>query len=195
MRSHLLLCLFASFVMTGASPARADGNLGVERLRRQAAQVGDQAAHPHFIELVGAAERQMVEGDEAASLRAVAAADKADDASAERAPIQAVLPPAPQSAQRDPGPAPRLQGTVIGPSSRIGLFASRDGTLVQVSEGEPIDGYTVQAIRPAEVDVIGGGVVRTLRVGVGGDVPAPVDPAPRPDPGHRQGSGSDQHPE
>ena len=200
MRSRLLFSVPAlCFVIAAAPSARADCNLAVERLRRQAAQIADQAGHPHFIELVRAAERQMMEGDEEACQQAVEAANKADDASAEHAPIPAALPPvppavsppAPVPAQRDPGPAPQLHGTVIDSSSRVGLFAGRDGTLVQVREGEPIGGFTVQAIRPGEADVIGAGVLRTVRVGVGGDAPTQVGEASPPDLAHVQGS--DQH--
>ena len=129
------------------------------------------------------------------SQQAVEAANKADDASAEPAPVPdvspAVSPAAPLPAQRDPGPAPQLHGTVIDSSSRVGLFVGRDGTLVQVREGEPIGGFMVQAIRPGEADVIGAGVLRTVRVGVGGDTPTQVGEAPPPDLAHVQGS--DQH--
>lgn len=188
MRSALLWCLLASCL---AAPARADCNAEVERLRGAVAQITDPAAHALFLDLVRGAVRQMMEGDEEECRRAVEAADKAADAPQGHAPSPSpatVTPPAP----RDPGPPPLLLGTTVGPSSRMAIFAGRDGAAVTVLEGETIGGYTVQAIRPAEVDAIGGGVVRTLRVGLGGNTPVPAaaEPPP-PDLAHRQGS--DQH--
>ena len=189
MRTALLCCLLVSCV---AAPARADCNTEVERLRAQVAQIADPAAHARFLDLVRGVVRQMMEGDEEECRRAVEAADQAIELPAAPAPAPAAESPpaaAPLPPLRDPGPPPRLIGTAIGPTSRTAIFAGRDGAPVTVLEGEPIGGYTVLAIRPSEVDATGGGVVRTLRVGLGGDVPVPVaaEPPP-PDLGHRQGS-------
>ena len=198
MRSSLPWCLFAACVIALAtSPAHADCDTDVARLRSKVAQFTDPTANTHFVDLVRAAVRQMMEGDEEECRRAVEAADKAIDTPAEPVPAPAAPPPPPAAAlapsplPRDPGPAPRLLGTAIGPSSRIAIFAGRDGMSMTVFEGDPIGGYTVQAIRHAEVDAIGGGTVRTLHVGLGDGAPADAAKPPPPNPGH--GQGSDQH--
>lgn len=78
MRSFLLWSVLASSVVVPvASPARAACDVEVGRLRQQAAGLADPAAHAHFIALVHAAERQMMEGYDDACLQAVEAADAA----------------------------------------------------------------------------------------------------------------------
>lgn len=192
MHSSLLRCLLgACLVVPAAAPARADCDSDVARLRLHVAQIADPAAHARYIELVGAAVRQLMEGDEEACRRAVEATTTAPDAPDQALPAAA---PAPSPPPGNPGPPPRLVGTAIGPSLRIAIFAGADGTAVAVPEGESVGGYTVRAIRPAEVDAVGGGMVQTLHVGLGGDgmPPAPAPPPP-PSRGHRQGT--EQHDE
>jgi hypothetical protein len=60
-------------------------------------------------------------------------------------------------------PLPRLTGVVTSPSERLALFASADGKVTELAEGESIGDYAIRSISPSEVILSGPDGQRTLR--------------------------------
>lgn len=67
---------------------------------------------------------------------------------------------------------PRLAGVLVGPFGRSAIFAGpTGGKSVVVTEGDRLDGYVIEAIRPTEVTVLGPEGRRVLHPTFEPDVP------------------------
>jgi hypothetical protein len=94
-------------------------------------------------------------------------------------------PDAKVASASDPGEGlPRLTGIAVSPSGRSAIFAgAAAGKPIVVGEGGSVGGYTVRAIAPGRVQVVGPGGERTLSPSFDPTLPAVAAEAPRPPPG------------
>jgi hypothetical protein len=74
---------------------------------------------------------------------------------------------------------PRLTGTLVGPFGRSAIFAA-DPKPVIVSEGDRINGYTIQSIEPNEVQMIGPEGIQVLHPSFQSAPARPTPPNPPP---------------
>ncbi|MBV8653138.1 MAG: hypothetical protein JO255_16860 [Alphaproteobacteria bacterium] len=79
----------------------------------------------------------------------------------EAAPVE--TPPAVAASPPPVAPLPRLTGVVTTPRDRLALFAAAEGHVMELAEGESIDGYVIRAISSDEVILTGPEGERALR--------------------------------
>jgi hypothetical protein len=91
-------------------------------------------------------------------------------------------PDAKVASASDPGEGlPRLTGIAVSPAGRSAIFAgAAAGKPIVVGEGGSVGGYTVRAIAPGQVQVVGPGGARTLSPVFDPTLPAVTAEAPRP---------------